>query len=340
MIGRILQSKVKAVVNTLVALSGWADRLLQAPVAEPQWLVLAYHRIVDSCDQDPLSMVMCTRRENFAAHLAYLKQHFPVLSVDEGLERLNSAEPGLYFSVTFDDGYADNLLQAAPELQRLSLPATVFVATGGLPEKKALWWDRIIAAVHGSPLSILNTADLDLPGLAGEESLSTAARAGLAQRILDGLWQMPASAVPEKIELLEQRLQAPVNGLSAARMDDEQLRQLALTGIDIQVHSSSHHDMAAMPLEDAVADINACRAYLKQCLARDNLDGFAYPGGRSSDALRKALQHEGYRYAFSTDRGVNTRSTDVMQLKRMLLADSDLADFKRCLAMLVKAHRS
>ena len=45
--------------------------------------------------------------------------------------------------LTFDDGYADNLQQAAPLLVRHEIPATVFVTAGQLRRPNEFWWDEL-----------------------------------------------------------------------------------------------------------------------------------------------------------------------------------------------------
>jgi peptidoglycan/xylan/chitin deacetylase (PgdA/CDA1 family) len=46
--------------------------------------------------------------------------------------------------VTFDDGYADNLYNAKPLLERYGIPATVFLITGYIEDKRQLWWEELV----------------------------------------------------------------------------------------------------------------------------------------------------------------------------------------------------
>lgn len=62
--------------------------------------------------------------EAFGAQMRWLAEHTRVITLGEAAHGV----PGV--AITFDDGYQDNLLNAAPRLAELELPATVFLVAG------------------------------------------------------------------------------------------------------------------------------------------------------------------------------------------------------------------
>ena len=90
-------------------------------------VILMYHS-VSRIGADPWGLRVAPRQ--FAEHMAVLRTHTNPIRLDE----LASATVGdgtrRPVVVTFDDGYADNLLHALPILERYRIHATIFVATG------------------------------------------------------------------------------------------------------------------------------------------------------------------------------------------------------------------
>jgi len=92
----------------------------------PRITVLLYHRVTDDV-RDNLTVGI----EQFDRQMALLRRHCRILSLDDVLaaEQIGTdSRPRV--AVTFDDGYEDNHLHAAPILQRHGIPAMFFVATG------------------------------------------------------------------------------------------------------------------------------------------------------------------------------------------------------------------
>jgi peptidoglycan/xylan/chitin deacetylase (PgdA/CDA1 family) len=87
--------------------------------------VLFYHRVADSY---PNGWTMSTRM--FAKQIRWLQRHFDVVGLAEAQRRIapsRNTRPTV--SITFDDGYAENLQFAVPLLLKERLPFTYFVST-------------------------------------------------------------------------------------------------------------------------------------------------------------------------------------------------------------------
>ncbi len=87
--------------------------------------ILFYHRIADSHLNDWSMQV-----RNFIVQLDWLQKHFDIVTLEEAQRRIVSQyndRPTV--AITFDDGYAENVKNAIPELLRRNLPATYFVST-------------------------------------------------------------------------------------------------------------------------------------------------------------------------------------------------------------------
>lgn len=108
---------------------------------EHRSLILLYHRVAE-VSLDP--WMLCVSPRNFADHLEVIRKYNLPISLRE----LNSALrkrilPRRSVAVTFDDGYADNLHEAKPLLERYGVPATIFVATGNMDHAREFWWDAL-----------------------------------------------------------------------------------------------------------------------------------------------------------------------------------------------------
>src|SRR5262249_6249536 len=93
-------------------------------------LILMYHGVAE-VSSAPWSLFATP--QHFAEHLEVLRQYARPMR----LRRLAQAFGNVSLAsrsvvVTFDDGYANNLHNARPLLERYDIPATVFLTTGYL----------------------------------------------------------------------------------------------------------------------------------------------------------------------------------------------------------------
>lgn len=127
-------------------------------------LVLLYHSIA-AIASDPHHI--CVPPEVFKSHLLALKRKFTFITPDEFKDSLIQNHPiPNSILLTFDDGYANNLLSALPILEELNIPALFFVTTYPLKSKKhSFWWNHYITAGEIDKVKKRSNPYLKLPPL-------------------------------------------------------------------------------------------------------------------------------------------------------------------------------
>jgi len=290
----------------------WSPYRLIAPAGPGGKLnVFIFHRVRAACD--PLFPGEVDRPA-FAARLAFLRRWFNLLPLDEALRRLDDQTlPPAAASLTFDDGYADNLTVATPLLQRYGVPATVFVATGYLDGGR-MWNDTVIEAVRASRGAALDLRDEGV-GLFPVGTVEEKRRA--IDALLPALKYRPA---PERQRLADRIAAGAGCRLPADLMlTGEQLRELSRAGIGIGAHTVTHPILARADAAAAADEIAGSKRALESLLQAD-VALFAYPNGvpgKDYDAAHVAMvRRAGFRAAFSTAAGIATVRSPRFELPR------------------------
>jgi folate-dependent phosphoribosylglycinamide formyltransferase PurN/peptidoglycan/xylan/chitin deacetylase (PgdA/CDA1 family) len=121
-----------AVLPGLIGLRKRFVRERRAPVS-----ILFYHLVSNR----PLNH-MCLPLQDFVEQVEFLRRHYPILSLDEAVQRLRSGENDrIAAAITFDDGYRDNKW-AIEYLRYFQIPATFFVSIGHVRDGSGFEHDR------------------------------------------------------------------------------------------------------------------------------------------------------------------------------------------------------
>jgi peptidoglycan/xylan/chitin deacetylase (PgdA/CDA1 family) len=112
--------------------------------------ILFYHRVADR-QLNPWTI----SNHRFQQHIDWLARGFEFIGLDEVQRRMHCKDsPRPAVSITFDDGYAENLRFALPMLIRRKIPVTYFVTLQNVLQGKPFPHDE----VNGAPLPV-NTID-------------------------------------------------------------------------------------------------------------------------------------------------------------------------------------
>lgn len=252
-------------------------------------LILMYHRVA-AAEHDPLEL--CVAPERFAEHLDLLQSLGRIVPLAE-ITRVKAN--GLTVAITFDDGYADNALVAAPLLGQRDASATVFVVAGAVGSGSAFWWDRLAAVV-------------------GIEDYWP---------LWEKLRVLPAERIEEELETL-----GPVPEVDGRPMSEEELAGLAESPVEIGAHTLTHPSLPALPAEARRREIEGSRRWLEELIGRP-LEAFAYPYGDYDAATVRLVKRSGFRSACTIHENRLSRLSSAFLLPRYPVRDWPADELER-----------
>lgn len=306
----------------------WVRRRWQRIRFGARAVILAYHRVGEP-GQDPFEL--CVKPGTFAQHLEVVRRFGSVVRFDRLFESLTASDaPVEQICITFDDGYADNLLVARRILERHDVPATVFVTTGNVDSDREFWWDEAerLVAEAGTPYT--------LPAEFGETGNGEPVRTGSFEEAFRLVHDRLYGLAPEERERLLDRL-AGWRGRAGARATHRALRSREIVAladgglIEVGAHTVTHPLLDRLDVEAQRQEIAGSKARLEQILGAAVVS-FAYPHGRYGDATPGIVAELGFRQACTVEPGVVWRGTDPFLVPRILVGEWDADALARRLA--------
>lgn len=266
--------------------------------------ILMYHRVHP--DRDVLSV----SPERFALHMRVVRECFAPLSLSELTLHLRRGRPlpPRALVVTFDDGYRDNYTHAFPVLKAYGIPATFFVTTGLIGERRHFWWDRVRQGLK--PEAAVSAAWPELG-----DRLRGRSRAEQVALVEEALKRVATVEARDRLELLC----APVVPETRGTMTWAELKEMAEAGMEIGSHTVTHPILANQDPAEAAWEVRHSKEVLERELGRE-VAHFAYPNGGRDDfspALMRQIEAAGYVSACSTLEGFVSKRSDPFSLERI-----------------------
>jgi len=287
-------------------------------------LIVTYHGIRD--DASPARSWLLLPLSEFERQVEFLGAHYDVLPVDAALAETESGRPRA--CITFDDGYRNNLELALPVLQRLQLPATIYLPTAFIGSKDLLWTTRLDFA--------LRRVDDPTRSLFADWASASRAENGdvPAHRISDALKQMAPAKRDEVLMRIFSHVPEPSGEEAAphAFLSWEEVGAMEATGlVTFGAHTVNHEivrNLDDLSLRRELADSLA--VVRKRCARPSSV--FAYPNGRDidfDDRAARILEELRCIAAVSTIEGLNDSSTPRYALRRISVGgDMGFAEFR------------
>ncbi len=262
-------------------------------------------------------------------HFSYLKKHYRIVHIDTALDELynltkknqpQNMERLTTLSITFDDGYRDNYTYAYPLASELKVPFTIYLVPGYIESGSHFWWEEGKRLVSRTQMSNANIEERSYDLEKSHE------RAALATAI-DRYVRHAQSVAERETFLLSARkmLSVPSTPLkedvSSLPLTWEQVKEMDMSGwVTFGAHTMNHPILAYLTdYSEMQQEIKECRTVLEQQLGH-SVYSFAYPVGQmqhiGSD-VRHAVCKVGYKWAVTTNYGINGPQSDPYMLRRI-----------------------
>ena len=300
-----------------------------------------YHRVADD-PFDPWGLAVTP--EHFSDQLAWLSRHRKVLRLGEFAElHRRGSLPNEAVALTFDDGYACNAETAAPLLERLKIPATIFLPAELIGKGEPFWWDELeeIVFEHEGPSLTVDGEQVALGAKRAEDRRWKPGRAPRTPRqaafhdLHLRIVTKKAADIDDAMADLRRQSERRLNGRAQTKspMTPEQVRNSASSLVEFGSHALTHPWLIGLTPEEQRREIgdsvDQCRS-----LTGSRPAALAYPFGRFNEESERIAQEAGFDCACSSEHAAVSTDSRLFALPRVQVGNWTAAGLARALSTL------
>jgi len=270
--------------------------------------------------------------ELFRSQIKYLKNHYNVISLSDYVDFCKKGKklPDKSIIITIDDGYKSNYTLAFPIFKDFDVPATIFLTTDFINNKNFFWVDRLEYAIN-------NTKAKKLELTIGNEklyfSLTSQQEKISCDKILRNKFKSIENLNPEElIQHVESLLNIKLSEASKPPPIYEPLgwneivEMIKSSKVDIGSHTHKHLLLAKYKKEIVLNELSLSKEIIES-QTRIDTSLFCYPSGSFNDETKLFVKESGYSCALTTVKGMNNEISDLYELKRFSVENTDLKSF-------------
>ncbi len=265
-----------------------------------------FHRV--SPDFDPLWPPM--QPDLFAKIIRYLTGNFRVILLEDYLR-----DPSRYknekniATISFDDGYLDNLEIAVPILKRYRCPASFYVVTDSIDQNLPTWTYITDYVFQHEKNWIKLEGDYVPPNFSDMSWSNLEEGIEWAKKVKPWMKSLPNHNRLEVMEALMKQHHSkefPRNMM----MNWNQVRELQTAGFYVSSHSHTHPMLASLQDENEILEeLQSSSNILEKQLGHRPLT-ISYPIGSFDDRVIKAAGLAGYKYGLAVEQRFYRTETD------------------------------
>jgi len=291
-----------------------------------------YHRVLPKNfpGLDRVQPGMWIHPETLQQQLKVLKKLFEMVSLDDWITAHNNGQPlpKRACAITFDDGWQDNHNFALPVFVQEQVPATVFLTTDLIGTRRHFFPERLIRLL----LALIKRDQLKkepwLKSLVTEHGRNEIPASGPAlatflDQIVNSAKRFSELDLRAKITSAEIGLGLQEQFDPPDLLDWSQVAAMSASGlINFGAHTQTHLRLDRLYDRSLLeAEIVQCKHDLIQHTGQKQAH-FCYPNGDSTPQA-KAMVQQHYPAALTTTRGWNHRDSNLHQLRRIGISESN-----------------
>ncbi len=322
MISHPLKLRKKLVAATFQTLQSTGFFQLRANSARRRasLLILCYHGLACNGEEVWRPDLYITP-EQFRGRLSQLKEmEASVLPLDEALIRLEQGSlPPRSVAITFDDGFHDFLQAGVPALSEFKYPSTLYLTTHYCYHPRpiiSLILDYVLWK-SGAPALTIPQYGILTPIATGDLFLRQEAVAKIRTFMEER--NMDTAAKDEAVQELAAQLGVHYGEIRNRKivrvLDPEEVRVVAKSGVDIQLHTHRHRTVLDHSL--FIKEIVDNRNRITELTGKVPVH-FCYPSGVYHRECFSWLRECNVKSATTCDKGMALPDSNVMQLPRVL----------------------
>jgi len=262
------------------------------------YAVLCYHRIANNNKllnkNNPLSGLE-VHQNIFEKQINFLKKNFKILSLKELKQHIEEKRKDFAISITFDDGYLDNISLALPVIEKYNVPATIFVITRFLEKNDFMWWYFLWDNLNSQDNIIINSRKIYLKNEKDKINWFGI----LSKEVIDLNYNEQRNYLNK---VFDNQFQFDYKNLI---FDFNQLIKLSQNElIEIGSHTLTHSKLTTLNHNEVYNELSVSKKIIEKKIKKE-VNFLAYPYGSKNEVnlkIMKIAEEVGYKMAFSTKR--------------------------------------